>query len=236
MPGVISSSCPSNRPGLTKLHEFGRPTLTVRLATDERRRSSAPLAMLVALALVGCHQDMYDQPRYEPLEPSDFFSDGRSSRPLVPGTVAYGSEYADDAFFTGRRGGELATELPVQLDAALLRRGQQRYDIYCSNCHGRTGDGNGMIVQRGYRQPPTYHSDRLRGVPIGHFFDVMTNGFGVMPAYSIQVAPRDRWAIAAYLRALQLSQFATVDDVAADARAELETSTETPSPAELGAP
>ncbi|RIK82538.1 MAG: quinol:cytochrome C oxidoreductase [Planctomycetota bacterium] len=192
-------------------------------------RCHALSAMIIAVAaLAGCHQDMYDQPRYEPLEPSDFFGDGRSARPLVPGTVIYGAEMADDVLHTGRSDGELATELPLELDAALLRRGQERFNIYCSNCHGRSGDGNGMIVQRGYRQPPTYHSDRLRGAPIGHFFEVMTNGFGVMPAYSIQVNAGDRWAIAAYIRALQLSQFATLDDVAASERAKLEQAAATP--------
>lgn len=193
----------------TTAHHFGRSSIVA-------------LTFAVSLALVGCHKDMYDQPRYEPLEKSDFFGDGRSSRPLPPGTVIFGSDFADDVMFTGRTGGELATELPMELNEALLRRGEERFNIYCSNCHGRSGDGNGMIVQRGYRQPPTYHSERLRGVPIGHFFDVMTNGFGVMPAYAIQVNPQDRWAIAAYIRALQLSQFATLDDVAEADRARLE--------------
>jgi mono/diheme cytochrome c family protein len=178
-------------------------------------------AALVASA-IGCHQDMYNQPRYEALEQSDFFDDGRTSRPLVPGTVEYGAKPADDVLFTGRNDGELATELPMELTESLLKRGQERFNIYCSVCHSRTGDGNGMIVQRGYRQPPTFHSDRLRGVPIGHFFDVMTNGFGAMPAYSLQVKPEDRWAIAAYIRALQLSQNASGDDLPEDIRTELE--------------
>ncbi len=180
------------------------------------------VAMTLMAVTVGCHDDMYNQPRYEALEASDFFDDGRSSRPLVPGTVQYGAPPADDVLFTGRNGGELATELPMELTAALVERGQERFNIYCSVCHSRTGDGNGMIVQRGYRQPPTLHSDRLRGVPIGHFFDVMTNGFGAMPAYSLQVKPEDRWAIAAYIRVLQLSQYATGEDVPEDIRRELE--------------
>jgi mono/diheme cytochrome c family protein len=178
--------------------------------------------VLAALpALTGCHDDMYNQPRYEPLERSDFFDDHRASRPLVAGTVVYRSERTDDVLHTGRSDGELATELPVELTAALLRRGQDRYNIYCSNCHARTGDGNGMIVQRGYRQPPTFHSDRLRGAPIGHFFDVMTNGFGAMPSYALQVPTEDRWAIAAYIRALQLSQYATADELPEDVREQL---------------
>jgi mono/diheme cytochrome c family protein len=177
---------------------------------------------VIALALVGCHRDMYDQPRYEPLERSDFFRDGRSSRPLVPGTVPYGSAPRDEVLHTGRAGGQLASELPVPLSEGLLERGRERFDIYCSMCHGRTGEGNGMIVERGYRQPPTFHSDRLRGVPIGHFFDVMTNGFGAMPSYAPQVPVEDRWAIAAYIRALQLSQHTTLDEAPGDIRRQLE--------------
>jgi mono/diheme cytochrome c family protein len=187
-----------------------------------REASHRLLGAATLLALVGCHEDMYDQPRYEALEASDFFDDGRASRPLVPGTVQYGAPATDDVLFTGRMGEELATELPMELTEALLERGQERFNIYCSVCHSRTGDGNGMIVQRGYRQPPTFHSNRLRGVPIGHFFDVMTNGFGAMPAYSLQVKPEDRWAIAAYIRALQLSQNATGDDLPEDIRTELD--------------
>jgi mono/diheme cytochrome c family protein len=178
-------------------------------------------AALMASGL-GCHDDMYNQPRYEALEASDFFDDGRASRPLVPGTVQYQAEPTTGVLHTGRNDGELATELPLELTEALLKRGQERFNIYCSVCHSRIGDGNGMIVQRGYRQPPTLHSDRLRGAPIGHFFDVMTNGFGAMPAYSLQVKPEDRWAIAAYIRALQLSQHAAGDDLPEDVRSELE--------------
>jgi mono/diheme cytochrome c family protein len=180
------------------------------------------MLVIAAIGTTGCHEDMHNQPRYEPLEPSEFFEDGRSSRPLVPGTVQYGAAPSDDVMFTGRNGGELATELPMELTEVLLNRGQERFNIYCSVCHSRTGDGNGMIVQRGYRQPPNLHSDRLRGVPVGHFFDVMTNGFGAMPSYSLQVPAEDRWAIAAYIRALQLSQFATGDDIPADIRAQLD--------------
>jgi mono/diheme cytochrome c family protein len=179
------------------------------------------LALAALPALTGCHDDMFNQPRYEPLERSEFFDDHRSSRPLVAGTVVYRAKRTDDVLHTGREDGELATELPIELTAALLRRGQERYNIYCSVCHARTGDGNGMIVQRGYRQPPTYHSDRLRGVPVGHFFDVITNGFGAMPSYALQVPTEDRWAIAAYIRALQLSQYATADELPEDVRKQL---------------
>jgi mono/diheme cytochrome c family protein len=169
--------------------------------------------VLTLFALAGCHDDMYNQPRYEPLEHSDFFDDGRAARPLVAGTVPYGAPPADDALETGREDGELVTKLPIELNEKILRRGQQRFNIYCSNCHGRTGDGDGMIVQRGYRQPPTFHSDRLRGTPIGHFFDVATHGFGAMPSYALQTGVEDRWAIAAYIRALQLSQHAEAEQL-----------------------
>jgi cytochrome c len=178
--------------------------------------------MTALLALAGCHRDMYDQPRYEPLEKSDFFNDQRSSRPLVAGTVQYQSQPADDVLHTGKSNGQLTTELPMPLTDELVERGRERFDIFCSVCHGRTGEGDGMIVQRGYRQPPTYHSDRLRGAPIGHFFDVMTSGFGAMPAYSLQVPVEDRWAIAAYIRALQLSQHVSADEVPAQLRQQLD--------------
>ncbi len=181
------------------------------------------IAMAITVAaLTGCHDDMYNQPRYEALEPSTFFDDGRSARPLVPGTIQYGAPPTDDVLHTGRSDGELTTTLPVELTPALLNRGQERFNIYCSVCHARTGDGDGMVVQRGYRQPPTFHSDRLRGAPIGHLFDVMTSGFGAMPSYAMQVPPEDRWAIAAYIRALQLSQHASADSLPEDVRQKLE--------------
>jgi mono/diheme cytochrome c family protein len=181
-------------------------------------------AAALTAAAGGCHRDMYDQPRLEPLETSRFFDDGQASRPLVEGVVPFGAPRVDDVLHTGKENGELVDELPLALDAALLARGQQRFNIYCANCHGRTGAGDGMIVQRGYRRPPTYHSDRLRGVPIGHFFDVMTNGFGAMPSYALQVPVGDRWAIAAYIRALQWSQYARVKDLSAEERDSLEAS------------
>jgi mono/diheme cytochrome c family protein len=165
---------------------------------------------------------MYNQPRIEPQEASDFFEDGRAERPLVEGTVAYQSASGSGPLATGREGEQLVTELPVPLDEALLRRGEERFNIYCSVCHGRTGDGDGMIVQRGYRRPPTFHSDRLRGAPIGHLFDVANNGFGAMPSYALQVPVHDRWAIAAYIRALQLSQHAAADELPAEVRAKLD--------------
>jgi mono/diheme cytochrome c family protein len=177
---------------------------------------------MALVALAGCHTDMYDQPRHEPLERSEFFADGRASRPLVAGTVARGELREDEPLYTGKRDGELVDEPPLEVDVLLLNRGQGRFNIFCSNCHGRLGDGEGMIVRRGFTRPPTYHSDRLRGLPIGHFFDVMTNGFGRMPDYAEQISVRDRWAIAAYVRALQWSQYARLEDLDASDRQRLE--------------
>lgn len=196
-------------------------------------RAGGLAAALAAIVLAGCHRDMYEQPRYEPLETSDFFEDGRAARPLVPGTVQYQAAPVDGPLHTGREAGQLVSELPMKLTEALLRRGQERFNIYCSVCHSRTGDGDGMIVRRGYQRPPTFHSDRLRGVPIGHFFDVATNGFGAMPSYAAQVAVRDRWAIAAYIRALQLSQHAAAADLPADVRQKIDG---TPASSEEAAP
>jgi mono/diheme cytochrome c family protein len=164
---------------------------------------------------------MHNQPKYIPLRPSNFFPDQRSARPLVSGTVARGQLREDTLLYTGKVNGADATEFPFPIDAAVMARGQERFNIYCSPCHGRTGQGDGMIVRRGYRRPPTYHQPRLRDAPIGHFFDVMTNGFGAMPDYAAQITPRDRWAIAAYIRALQVSENATVNDVPESERAKL---------------
>jgi mono/diheme cytochrome c family protein len=185
------------------------------------------LAFCAACLAVGCHDDMYNQPRYEPLEESDFFDDGRASRPLPPGTVSFQAPFPADAMQSGIVDGQLVDSLPVNVDRRLLERGRERFDIYCSVCHARTGEGDGMIVERGFRRPPTFHSDRLRGVPIGHFFDVMTNGFGAMPSYASQVAVDDRWAIAAYVRTLQLSQHAAADQLPVELRERLE---EAPTP------
>lgn len=171
--------------------------------------------------VAGCRQDMHDQPRYEPLESSDFFDDGRASRPSVEGAVAQGQLHLDE-LHTGKRAGALATVLPFPLTQALLERGQQRYDIYCSPCHDRVGSGQGMVVRRGFRRPASFHIERLRDMPIGYFFDVITNGFGAMMDYAAEVAPHDRWAIAVYIRALQLSQHATLTDVPPDQRHSLQ--------------
>lgn len=165
---------------------------------------------------------MHDQPKYIPLRQSPFFGDERSARPLVQGTVARGMLHADTWLETGKVSGQDATAFPFPIDAAVMARGQERFDIFCSPCHGRAGLGDGMIVRRGFRRPPTFHQDRLRNAPVGQLFDVITNGFGAMPDYASQIPPQDRWAIIAYVRALQLSEHATAADVPADRRSELE--------------
>ena len=180
-------------------------------------------ALALSLAVLSaCRQDMQDQPKYTPLRPSDFFADGRSARPLSEGAVPRGHLDADRLFYTGKGpDGKPANQFPMPVTKALLLRGEQRYNIYCAPCHDRTGSGDGMIVRRGYRRPPTYHSDRLRQQPDGYFFDVITNGFGAMPDYATQVPAPDRWAIVAYIRALQLSQQASINDVPAADRGQL---------------
>jgi mono/diheme cytochrome c family protein len=170
----------------------------------------------------GCRQDMHDAPRYEPLEASTFFRDGGSARTVVANTVARGTIYEDTHLYEGKINGQLADTFPMPVTAELMARGQERFNVFCSPCHGRTGQGNGTIVQRGFRAPRSYHEERLRNAPVGYFFDVMTHGFGAMADYASQVPVADRWAIAAYIRALQLSQNATVDDVPPAARPALE--------------
>ncbi len=165
---------------------------------------------------------MHDTPRYEVYEANSSFQDGRASRELPAGTVARGQLRDDDHFYTGKVDGEFASTFPFAVSASDLQRGQERYGVYCTPCHGLVGDGKGMVVQRGLRQAPTYHQDRLRQVAPGYFYDVISNGFGAMQGYAEQVPPRDRWLIAAYVRALQLSQNATVADVPAADRARLD--------------
>lgn len=174
------------------------------------------------VALTGCRQDMHNQPRYKPFAATDFFGDGRSARPEVEGTVARGHLRIDKARYTGKEDGADVTEFPFPITRADLLRGQERFNIYCSPCHSRIGDGNGMVVRRGFRQAASYHTEKLIKAPVGHFFDVMTNGFGAMPSYGSRVEPDDRWRIAAYIRVLQLSENATIDDVPADQRSVLE--------------
>lgn len=197
-----------------------------------RKRSALRTAVIVAsgVALGACRQDMHDSPSYDPLQQSAFFANGAASRPLVANTVARGQLRADEHLYTGKVNGQVAAEFPMPVTMETLNRGQERFNVYCAPCHGRTGQGDGMIVQRGFRAPPSYHQERLRNAPVGYYFDVITNGFGAMQDYSAQVPPLDRWAIAAYIRALQLSRQATVDDVPADRRGELDTPADTPAP------
>ncbi len=193
--------------------------------------SLQPLALLLRLSLAlalaatatGCRRDMFQQPFSKPLAPSDFFQDNHmASRPLVPHTVARGHLHDDEAFYTGKVGTNLVTSFPFPITRTVLDRGQERFNIYCSPCHGRTGEGNGMIVQRGFPPPPSYHIDRLRQAPVGHFYDVITEGYGMMYSYAARVEPADRWAIAAYIRALQKSRDATLAEVPPPQRAKLE--------------
>ncbi|HSE42532.1 MAG TPA: cytochrome c [Acidobacteriota bacterium] len=167
---------------------------------------------------------MHDQPKYEPLERNVFFDDQRASRPLVEGTVARGHLRDNPQYYTGKTGDQPVTTFPIEVNEDLVRRGQSRYNIFCTPCHDQLGTGLGMIVRRGFKRPPSFHIDRLRQSPPGYFYDVITNGFGQMSSYAEQVPVRDRWAIVAYVRALQLSQHATINDVPAEKRNELEAS------------
>ncbi len=180
-----------------------------------RLAASASLFAIVFLAGSACRQDMHNQPRYKPLAASTFFEDGRSARPAVAGTVARGSDELrdDELYYSGKVGGVAADTYPFPVTASVLLRGQERYAIFCTPCHGATGAGDGMIVRRGYRRPASFSDDRLRQAPAGYFVDVIASGFGAMPDYAAQVRVRDRWAIAAYIRALQLSQRASIEDV-----------------------
>lgn len=168
---------------------------------------------LAGVLMTGCRLDMHIQPKYKGLQPSSFFNDGRSERPVVPGTVARGELRTDELLYTGKINGQIADVFPFPITKEDLERGQQRFNIYCAPCHDYTGSGNGMIVQRGFPPPPSYHIERLMKAPVGHFFDVMTNGYGTMYSYAGRVFPRDRWCITAYIRALQLSQAAPTSDV-----------------------
>jgi len=161
---------------------------------------------------------MHNQPRYKPLAASQFFDDGRSARPMIEGTVARGHMRLDPARFTGKIGGQDITQFPFPITRADIGRGQERFNIYCSPCHGRTGDGQGMVVKRGFRAAANYHTEKLRQAPVGHFFDVMTNGFGAMASYASRVPVDDRWRIIAYIRALQYSQAASINDVPPELR------------------
>lgn len=197
--------------------------------TGHRARGKGPFAIAVVLTLAvtaaGCRQDMHDAPRYDPLEASTVLPGGASAQPIVAGSVARGQLNADTLLHTGLLDGEPSAVFPFPITAEDMDRGQERYDIFCAPCHGSTGVGDGMVVQRGHKVAASYHIDRLRQMPVGYFFDVMTNGFGAMADYRSQVTVEDRWRIAAYIRALQLSRDATTGDVPADALQALERAT-----------
>ena len=185
------------------------------------RRNLLAVAFAAA-AVAGCRQDMHDAPRIEAYEATAFVPDGRGSRTPPTGTVARGWLRQDEALYTGRSNGELVSQFPFPISAQDMARGRERYNIYCTPCHGVLGDGQGMVVQRGLRRAASYHQDRLRDEKVGYFYDVITNGFGAMQGYAEQIPVRDRWLIVAYVRTLQLSQHASVEDVPADRRGALD--------------
>jgi mono/diheme cytochrome c family protein len=195
----------------------GRHPVRARFSGGARHllRIVSPLSAVVVMALLSsCRIDMHVQPKQNPLSRSDFYPDQRSARPLVEGTVARGQLQADQYFYTGKIGSNPGDYMPFPVTKEVLERGRERYDIFCAPCHSRVGDGNGFVPSRGFsRRPPSYHIPRLEQAPLGYFFDVMTNGFGIMPDYASQIPPDDRWRIVAYIRALQLSQNATENDV-----------------------
>jgi mono/diheme cytochrome c family protein len=186
-------------------------------SSSVRHRIFACTILVAAVALIcACRIDMHVQPRENPLARSDFFPDQRSARPPVEGTVARGDLRADTYFYTGKIGNNPGDVMPFPVTKEVLERGRERFNIFCAPCHSRLGDGNGFVPSRGFaRKPPSFHIARLQKVPVGYFFDVMTEGFGIMPDYASQIPPRDRWDIVAYVRALQLSQNATMADVPA---------------------
>ncbi|HEY0703022.1 MAG TPA: cytochrome c [Candidatus Acidoferrales bacterium] len=190
-------------------------SLQIKNANAVRRARTRAIFCVAALAVFagGCRQDMHIQPKYLPYQETNFFADGRDERPVVEGTVARGHLRLDDLLYTGKEDGEVADKFPFPMTRADIERGRQRYNIYCTPCHAYTGNGNGMIVQRGFPAPPSFHIDRLRQAPAGHFYQVMTDGYGQMYSYAARIEPEDRWRIAAYIRVLQLSQHATIDDV-----------------------
>lgn len=186
------------------------------------KNSGAMMVLGLALCSAACRQDMQDQPKYKPLHASNFFADHRSERPQIDGTIARGHLRLDEARYLGKSGSNDVAVFPWPITRRDLARGQQRYDIYCSPCHSRVGDGLGMIVRRGFRQPPSYHIQRLKDAPVGHYFDVITNGYGAMPSYASRVSPDDRWRVIAYVRALQFAEGATLADVPQDQRNNIE--------------
>lgn len=182
--------------------------------------------LLGALVTTACRQDMQDQPKYKPLAASKFFTDGRSARPIPANTIARDELNDDDSFHTGEANGAFLDTIPLPVDLRLLERGHDRYNIFCSPCHGEVGDGLGMIARRGFQIPANLHTDRLRSVPPGYIYQVIKNGYGAMPDHGDQIPVRDRWAIVAFVRALQLSRHATVADMPAAEREQLDNAPE----------
>lgn len=181
------------------------------------------LLVFLSAGLISCRQDMYNQPRTKPYSASEFFRDGTSARPLPPHTVEYHAARENEAYYTGLTSGDvLVARMPLDLTPQLLERGREQFNIYCTVCHGAAGEGDGEVVRRGFPAPPSYHTERLRNAPIGHLYDVITNGYGVMYSYAARVEPQDRWAIAAYIRALQLSQHASPEDFPPNEKRKLE--------------
>lgn len=170
------------------------------------------LTVTSLVGLAGCRQDMHDQPKFYPQRGTTLYADGRSVRPQVENSVARGQDDVTSYLMTGMQGGKEGDGLPVPLTLDLMERGQERYNIYCTACHSRVGNGGGIVVQRGYRPAGNFHTDRLRAAPLGHFYNVIANGYGAMPEYATLLTVEDRWAIVAYIRALQLSQHASVAD------------------------
>lgn len=194
---------------------------------DYGRAALTGMALVVCAAMLSAcdiRRNMYDQAKFEPYEATDFFGDRQSSRPLVPNTVPREHEDADDHLYRGMIDGKFADSFPFPVTAEVLERGKSRFNIYCTPCHGAAGYGDGMIVQRGYKRPTDYHSEGFRDnpdKPVGYIYDVISNGFGVMSGYGYQLRPEDRWAVVAYVRALQFSQHALVSDLPEEDRAEL---------------
>ena len=185
------------------------------------RISLIGIVLTAGLAAAGCHQDMYEQKKYVPLAESEFYRDGQSARPPVEGTVVHRDHSDDGLISTGKVGGMPVNAFPFRITEATIRRGQERFDIFCAPCHGRTGDGDGMVVQRGFPQPPSYYADSVRALPVGRYVDVIANGFGRMYPYGDRVPPRDRWAIAAYIKVLQASRAVHVADLTTAEREKL---------------
>jgi len=200
--------------------KFGGKRQFARTGWLVRGRALVSFGVFLML-LAGCRLDMHLQPKYLPYQATSFFPDGRSERQPVPGTVARGQLRTDELFYTGRENGVAANKFPFPITRADLERGRERFNVYCTPCHDYTGSGRGMIVRRGFPQPPSYHIQRLRDAPVGHFYEVITNGFGAMYSYAARIEPADRWRIAAYIRVLQFSQNAKIDDVPESERAKL---------------